>query len=503
MQQLIGPFAATRSIAAESHKKNSSVPPRGNHIEAIGAFSAFLVFVCLTQKSHDEGITKKEIDALIMAGRLIVSVNGHVHDLTEFADSHPGGTDILWKTNGHEINSIWRKPEYLFHHTSDTVKEVLGQTVMGTYKDLPPLSHAKLFTDNAKFDPNEYIVHNQLNAEAKKPVFNENDETVTLFVREHGPYSDKQQDLAIEYDGKKISVNNDQLNLCPQKVQYQLVTCAGAGRSKFKEKVDGTSWGLGADAVNTMLVQGTNLHHLFDHLNVNVNEPCLIRVTGSDGYDTVVHSDEFNDFMLITKHANDKPLPELNGRGRRLMGKGVGFRQIKDVVSIEVIGVLPEKEISDILIRRLGEPMKELSPIVRQVLAASPSCDAYVQKDKEGKAVDFKLDVPISSIIHDVEHQPGNSEMVTISGVVYGSKRIQKVVVGIAGGDPELANLTRPFGSNQFARFEKIVEAKNIKSGDEVFANAVGEDSNPQPETVPFNKRGLWGNSAKATAPVP
>lgn len=465
-------------------------------IGVIGATTALIALYVSQQSQHNHKLSEDEIKKLINAGRLIVSMKDKAYDVTDFASVHPGGESMIKAASGHDITKAWETPTYRFHQKNDVVKEILHDSFIGRCKPLPDMTK---LPSAIQFDE-RYIQHSNNCAEAITPEWDGNGESKTRFVRDHGAYSINADTLYIkDITGKKKQLNNQQLQSYEQQSSYQLVTCAGGGRSSFDESVDGIPWGLGADALYTIRVQGTSLENLFQSLNMPYDKACLILVTGSDGYSAAIHSSEFKDFILTTQTSDGKPLPELNGRHRRLMGKGVGFRQIKDVTGIQFIPELPDNELSQTLIERLKDPMTSLHQVTRQVLAACPAGDAYVQKDRNGKPYGFNIHVPTSTIIHEIKESHNNPHEREVTGIVYGdSLHPTQATARVKGKKPTPATLFFPKGSDQFAFLYAKINVDSTQEKQTVIINASNGNGQPQPKTVPYSQRGLWGHSKEA-----
>jgi cytochrome b involved in lipid metabolism len=70
----------------------------------IAGIVAFLLFLYNQQISFP--VSHEYIDHSLNPQKIIVYYNGEPHDVTQFVDEHPGGTEILVHHNGQEIKKL-------------------------------------------------------------------------------------------------------------------------------------------------------------------------------------------------------------------------------------------------------------------------------------------------------------------------------------------------------------------------------------------------------------
>ena len=472
-------------------------------------------------------LSQEDIYSRQIKGDVIIGVDKNVYALPEaFVNSHPGGAKILQYANGYNVKDIWQNnSQYNFHINpldgrQKSVQEYLNSYFIGeTNSPLPDMPESKITVLAFKVDPRYYNFHNQYNIEAKVLSFNDLGETEYFFVRDHAEYPLDHQDLNISLNnGKSVNINNDELREYPQDSVFQPIICAGAGRSKFDCKTSGTSWGAGADAIGTIRVKGTPINKLLDLLNMQPKKPCLMVVTGSDGYDAVVHSDEFDRFYITTQKENGDDLPEIHGRERRLIGEGVpGFRNIKSVSSIKFIPEYSKEELALTLESRLKTSIAKLSNIMSetniQLLASCPNYDAYLLKNVDNKKIyGFNAYFPPSVKITSLSTASSdNSNTINASGVAFsGENIIKKVVACVTDSENNKSCKKANISNNGNSRFvfwdaEWVAEFESINQGDlTVTAVAVNDDKSRSNENKDDNNnyRGLYYYKSKQDAKV-
>ena len=475
---------------------------------------------------NQEDIDSRKRDTDV-TGVVIIGVDRKIYSLPkDFVDAHPGGSKILQSANGYNVAKVWENKQYNFHiNPSDErhsgVQEYLDSYFIGnTSSPFPDMPESKLTVSAFKIDPKYYNLHNKYNIEAKELSFNLVGETKYFFIRDHGEYDLDNQDLKISLgDNKSITLNNELLREYPQESIFQPIICAGSGRSKFDCKTNGTQWGGGADAIGTMRVKGTSINKLLDLSYMQPEKPCLMIVTGSDGYDAAVHSDEFDRFYITTRKENGDDLPEIHGRERRLIGDGVpGFRNIKSASDIRFIPELTKEQLAKALEPRLKKPINEISSFLSetnmQILAACPNYDAYLLKDVNTKEVyGFNAYFPVSVKINSASSNIiDGSNIVKASGVAFsGESLIKKVKVCITDSQNnkicKKANIALNKGNSRFVFWEAQWgdELKSINI-EEPIVTAVAVDSNKsrsqENRADNNNNRGLYFYASQQEAKV-
>lgn len=491
---------STTNIAM-SKKKNI-----GMLLSALTAAGATMSYAYNEGNSALHFYTLDEITHLIAQGKTIIAVGDEIYDITEFVNSHPGGCDVLKAANGHNILSLWESPAYQFHLSSQTVKGFLEKYRIGQ-GTLPLLSvegfNQKLVA--SKLNPNDYYVHDLLNADIKSLVFNPiTGATEMFFARSHNALPSTHCNLTLTSQGQKIELDNTQLGQYPHKPLFHLISCGGAGRSKYqakygKQAIAGISWGKnGPDAFGTMSLSVISLRDIFTHNAINFpNESYVIKVTGSDGQFATLHSSELDNLYLSIENSDGTELDELHGRERRLIVIGSpGFRNIKSVANIEILPELSEAEITSTLINRLKNPMEMLGRVTRMLLAMCPKYDAYVEKDiHTQQVVGFRLYFPISCTILDTER---TATGIKLRGFAYSGQALVKEVI-IHSPElpmPILATLKRPLHGDGHFEFWEVELPAHVKT---VTATATDTNGHTQPVEYPVCARGLYNYGGQQT----
>ena len=476
-------------------------------------------------KSNNIRLKKEDISAAQSKGNVVIGVGEKIYSVpSDFVNSHPGGAKVIKESNGYNIENIWNDhKEYNFHLTRDNVQDYLENYFLGlgSLPNMPSDKFSKLPALSAQLDPNIYYDHNRYNIEARKLKFNENNETEHFFIRDHSEYSLDHKNLSIKnLDGNKITLSNEDLRELPQTSVFQPIICAGAGRSRFDGKVSGTPWGIGgADAIGTMRAKGTSVNNLLDLLNIKLNNnPCLMIVTGSDGYDAVIHSDEFDKFYLASQKENGDDLSPIHGRERRLIGEGTpGFRNIKSVSNISFIPEYSQKQLDEILLSRLKNKMEMLNNRDRQILAACKNYDAYLIKDPVTKEpIGFNSYFPPSSVITKIKtNRSKNLTNINASGIAFcGENVIKKVVICMQDESNnkkcKKADIrTVPNSSNKFTFWDADFVNNTSENNHEIKLTSATVDTNKdkiknRSSDSPFaNFRGLYWHSSKDSVTVP
>ena len=479
-------------------------------------------------KPNNMRLKKEDISAAQSKGNVVIGVGEKIYSVpSDFVNSHPGGAKVLKESNGYNIENIWKNnKEYSFHLTRDNVQDYLENYFLGLgcLPEMTPDKFSKMPALSAQLDSNIYYYHNKYNIEARDLKFNKNNETEHFFIRDHSEYSLDHKKLSINnLDGNKVTLSNSDLRKLPQSDIFQLISCAGAGRSNFSDKVSGTPWGVGgADAIGTENLKGTAINNLLDLLDLQPkSKPCLMIVTGSDGYDAVIHSDEFDRFYLASQKENGDDLSPIHGRERRLIGEGApGFRNIKSVSNISFISEYSQKKLDEILLSRLKNKMEMLNNRDRQILAACKNYDAYLIKDPETKEpVGFKSYFPPSSVITEIKtNRSQKLTNINASGIAFcGENIIKKVIICMQDElnnkqckKADIRNI--PNSGNRFVFWGSSFVNNNSadsSSDKQVKITSVAVDTNKdksqnRSSDIPnLNARGLYWPSSKARVTVP
>ena len=88
------------------------------------AWSHIVIFALLLFLSTKAIIHHSKKHHLNTKKLIATSVNGDTYDLTDFANSHPGGK-VIWKTNNKNIEDVWKEHNVMWHLQNDNVKKVL------------------------------------------------------------------------------------------------------------------------------------------------------------------------------------------------------------------------------------------------------------------------------------------------------------------------------------------------------------------------------------------
>ncbi len=478
---------------------------KSNVFHTLGILCLGIGVSLATATQNKEQMTEPQVRRLIDQGKVIIAVNGKLYDITEFVGDHPGGAQVLSAANGHSIDNVWQQNEYRFHTTQQNVQDFLAHYYIGV-GNLPAIPATSIAKTTIQLD---YIVHNSLNQEPKKiafdPVTGESknpntDHAPYLFVREHGSYqSHRPPYIELNYsmhgDAQHRKINPEDLSRLPSEPKLFPVICAGASRAHFTDSVDGTPWGQGADAVGTLLVKDAiNLEKLLHDAGALPPTPCMLNVTGSDGYTTAIHSDEFKGVYLA------RDLPSNHGGQFRILGEGFpGFRNTKDVTELRVQPLLSKEELHSTLVKRLGDPMDMLTETQRQILAACPHNDAYVLRDKDKRPFGFNHLLPNpGGIITGINIE---NNALTVQGATFcGDKQYKPTQAEVCVDNVcTTTGITHPHDNKYFGLFKTAA----LGTGKQVTVTIIGANGHKQPATVPYNTRGLGRAGATATAPIP
>jgi|GEM_PF-3465708 hypothetical protein len=433
-------------------------------------------------------LSRIEINSLMDKDQIIVAYGGIILNLTSFLKDHPGGEAVLRKVNGYDIREVWNDSSLDFHLSSEAVQALITEYKIG---DLPlgiklPLADPNEIIDrNMRLRESLYRVFDAFNAEPHELFFDpKTGETKVFYIRDHSHEHEKGSML-----------DPDRLILLGIKNQFADIVCAGAGRSNFTKKTEGTQWGQSSDAIGTMQVHSVPLRNVLEDLQLKApDRPFLVRVVGDDGYSTVLHSSELDRASIAVSTAS-KPMLEEHGAPVRLIVKGApGFMQIKWVKKVSYMPLLSEEVLAASLIKQLGDPLKTLPEKHRQMLAVCKPMHAYLIRDETGKIQGFRSTFPLSSWVDKAEKKDGK---IHVSGIAYaGDTEVSQVEVLVDGKEKVKAQIKVPLnGSNHFVFWYAVLNS----NGKVVSARAEDNAGDKQPKNPVPNKRGLYFHSAEAS----
>lgn len=73
--------------------------------------------------------TREEVESHNTSKSCFVTHRGNVYDLTDFADDHPGGGDLLYEYAGKDVEDILKDPDSHVH--SESAYDVLDESLVG------------------------------------------------------------------------------------------------------------------------------------------------------------------------------------------------------------------------------------------------------------------------------------------------------------------------------------------------------------------------------------
>ena len=437
-------------------------------------------FALITYRYQYGPLSHSDLEESLKQGKKILTYNGHAYDISNFY--HPGG-DIITQAIGHDISKVWESDLYAFHRESKLAQDTLQTCDMGKSAALPSLDPRTLQGPDAQ--DNTMHRHDLDNEESKMPLdFDKWRQSTTHFLRNHGRTLSQPDAIKFHNGNKTMTLAAQQIMDLPKKTELVSIICGGAGRGTLPIKTSGTPWGgIGADAILTMQLELRPLAKVLEaaHLsNSDSQKEYLIQVSGSDGYTTVLHSSEIENFSIAFNSPYNK-VKDPRHHYMRLIGRGTpGFRNIKYVEKITRLPMPSPSQVDEMLRQRLGDTMQMLPHAQRAVLAHCPSYDAYILRDiKTKKPFAFYPYNPVSSKITK-KHQDA------IEGIAYSQHPIKNVSV-CDTQQCKTADLSRtPNGDGRFV----LWKAQGIL-GDHIKVNTTDSQGFDEPSKWLENSRGL------------
>lgn len=77
------------------------------------------------------GLTEEALRCQIKGERLCILNSGKVYDVTDFADRHPGGKQLIEKHVGQDVTQVMKSPE--IHKHSPAAFKMLDKYYIGEY----------------------------------------------------------------------------------------------------------------------------------------------------------------------------------------------------------------------------------------------------------------------------------------------------------------------------------------------------------------------------------
>lgn len=77
------------------------------------------------------GATEASLRCQIMGGRLCLLHSGKIYDVTDFAEKHPGGREVLEKHVGKDVTQVMRTDD--IHKHSQAAYNILDRYYIGEY----------------------------------------------------------------------------------------------------------------------------------------------------------------------------------------------------------------------------------------------------------------------------------------------------------------------------------------------------------------------------------
>jgi len=309
-------------------------------------------------------------------GKSWVTVGNNVYDITEFIQSHPGGSDKIKLASGGPVEPFWSL--FPFHYDLELVQDILKTLQIGILDpiDIEKKEKEKLLkssNENDKFasDP---IRHPALKLHSSKPCNAEVPDALLtesyitpaelFFIRHHHPVPMIKdiKEFRLKINGEESSIGNkekielsmEELAKLPQHEITATIQCSGNRRSGMNDvkKTSGSPWVQGAIStakwkgpklidVLKLLSPYKNNHNSSSSFTQNlINDKNIEHVIfkGIDGMEASIPKykalSELGDVILAT-HMNDVPIPAEHGYPLRAIVPGhVGVRNVKWVHSI-------------------------------------------------------------------------------------------------------------------------------------------------------------------------
>lgn len=295
--------------------------------------------------------------------RVWVTYEDGVYDITDFIESHPGGTKKIMMAAGGSIEPFWAL--YTFHKT-ENIKKLLEDYRIGTLnkEDILKPEDIKKFkdTENARIEDrtSELIVLNKFpyNAEAPEESLANNFYTPKelLFVRSHNAVPNKidldKYEFTLEIPDELSNYKTHKLKLTDILNKYKttgkntILACAGLRRSQVVidgETPQGLQWKSGAIANGYW--EGIAIKDLLADYGYNIIN-CENLHLICEGNDSDIQGENYNVSVplkfaieqgLLAYKYNGEDIPLDNGYPMRLIIAGsVGVRNVKWVKNIRV-----------------------------------------------------------------------------------------------------------------------------------------------------------------------
>ena len=440
-----------------------------------------------------------------------VTYKGGVYDITEFVDSHPGGSKILLAA-GRAIDPFWAM--YAAHQTEET-EDLLEEMRIG---------NLIIEDNNEEADPLDPYGHEPwrarhpaLEARSQKP-FNAEpplellaDSFLTpnplFYVRNHLPVpqvSMKDYRLKVEVQGEKKPIELTLEDLRARFKQYSITAAVqcGGNRRKAMSKVQhvrGLPWGPAA--ISNAEWTGVRLRDVLVYAGLSEEQKDLHHVQ-FEGLDQDLSGDHYGASIPVSKalnpegdvllafEMNGEPLPMDHGYPLRVIVPGtVGARNVKWLSSITV-----SREESSSFWQQ--KDYKLFPPYI-------------TVESADYTAVQSMQEMPVQSAISEPKDGASvdASEMeVKVKGYAYsgGGRGVNRVDVSVDGGqtwhsatltDGHLQEHNKAWSWTLWQADLSIPEQHNGQM--EIVCRAVDSSLNSQPEaaTSVWNFRGLGNNA--------
>ena len=433
-----------------------------------------------------------------------------VYDITEFVDSHPGGSKILLAA-GNSVDPFWNM--YASHKTQET-EELLEEWRIGNLKvesshkavdPLDPYRNEPLGDRHPAM-----VVRSQKPFNAEPPLELLADSFTTpntmFYVRNHLPVPEVDvKSYSLKVTGENMKTLNLTLEDLKSKFKQHTITaaiqCGGNRRSDMSKvkAVRGLAWG--AAAISNATWTGVRLRDVLEHAGLGENQTSSLHVQ-FEGLDTDLQGDPYGASIPIEKvmdkdrdvllayEMNGEPLPLDHGFPLRVVVPGVvGARNVKWLSSIKVS---QEESPSFWQQRDYKIFPPNATPETANYKSAMPIQDMPVQsaisEPKDGSTVDVGM------------------ETVKVKGYAYsgGGRGVNRVDLSTDGGTTWLtASITHaPTGKLErnwaWSLWEADVPIPSDHNGElEIICKAVDTALNTQPDTVAsvWNFRGLGSNA--------
>jgi sulfite oxidase len=421
-------FNAASSFHSSSKSKSKSY---GAAAAALGTCAAVAIGTCMLN-SDDEKIaacapgnkdlpeyTASEVAKhKTKATGIWVTFDGFVYDITDFIESHPGGSDKIVLAAGGSVEPFWGI--YTIHKSSKAVKERLEEFRIGRLNAADAAAAAKVASNSNDPYCNDPSRHPALQVLSDKPFNAEVPNSLIAeqyitpndlwFVRQHHPVpkvNPAEYTLEVGIKGKppvKFSLQDLKTKFKKHSVTATLA-CAGNRRDELNElgKTEGLRWKAGA--LSTAVWSGVLLRDILHYIQVNEDSAesqhlkHVIFASLDLPFDASIpiekalnrHGD-----CLLAYEMNGVEIPRDHGYPVRAVVPGtVGARNAKWVHKVtvsdeEAVGVwqrgVPYRGYSANVKTFKGVNVEAAPPVQElpvQSAIASPSLDAKVTPDSE------------------------------------------------------------------------------------------------------------------------